>query len=72
MPRKQKIRICAPKKMKGATVLGRTENDSFYVIKVNGFDSKLHKEFKASLGGWCKSYFATDAPVAVDRDIREV
>ena len=57
--------------MKGATVLGRTENDSFYVVKVNGFDSALHKEFKASLAGWCKTFFATDAPVAA-REIREV
>ena len=71
MARKQKIRICAPKKVKGATVLGRTENDTFYVVKVNGFDSALHKEFKASLGSWCKKYFATEAPVAV-RDVREV
>ena len=57
--------------MKGATVLGRTENDSFYVVKVNGFDSGLHKEFKASLGDWCKKYFATEAVVAA-RDVREV
>ena len=58
--------------MKGATVLGRTENDSFYVVKVNGFDSKLHKEFKASLANFCKTYFATEAPVVAAREIREV
>ena len=72
MVRKQKIRICAPKKAKGATVLGRTENDAFYVVKVNGFDSALHKEFKASLGNWCKTFFATEAPVVAGHEIREV
>lgn len=66
MVRTQKIRICAPKKMKGATVLGKSEKDNFYVVKVNGFDSKLHKEFKASLGYFCKQYFATEAEVFAD------
>ena len=66
MTRVQKVKICAPRKAKGATVLGKTERDTFYVVKVNGFDSKLHREFKASLGAWCKRYFATDADVAAD------
>ena len=66
MVRVQKIKICAPRKAKGATVLGKSERDTFYVVKVNGFDSKLHREFKASLGEWCKLYFATEAEVAVD------
>ena len=58
--------------MKGATVLGRTENDTFYTVKVNGFTSQLHKEFKAALGAWCKQFFATEAEVAPVDDRRTV
>ena len=46
----------APKKIQGGRILGK-EGDTWYAVKVNGFERSDYRDFKRELGIFCKEFF---------------